>query len=67
MLVLTHPPKKKNTSIWVFLLPIDESLGFMALGEDDIFPSDFLSEMQAGLGCEVEYRDEEQTQMVFIG
>ena len=49
------------------MLPIDESLGFMALGEDDIFPSDFLSEMQAGLGCEVEYRDEEQTQMVFIG
>ena len=54
-------------SIWVFLLPIDESLGFMALGEDDIFPSDFLSEMQAGLGCEVEYPDEEQIQMVFIG
>ena len=49
------------------MLPIDESLGFMALGEDDIFPSDFLSEMQAGLGCEVEYPDEEQIQMVFIG
>jgi len=63
-----NPPPKKNTSIWgLFLLPIDESLGFMAWGEAHIFPSDFLLEMRAGLGCEAAYPDEEQIQMVFIG
>jgi hypothetical protein len=51
----------------LFLLPIDESLGFMALGEAHIFPSDFLLEMRAGLGSEVAYPDEEQIQMVFTG
>jgi hypothetical protein len=60
-LVLTHPPKKKKQAFG------DESLGFMALGEAHIFPSDFLLEMRAGLGCEVAYPDEEQIQMVFIG